>query len=349
MRERQQIDTSAIGHSSPAVPAVDWRAVGKRYFNLSLYYRHTFGGETWKISVDGGFHCPNADGTISRFGCTFCNIASFSPSRRYDQPTSIAEQIRNSIENFKKRRALDRFIAYFQPGTNTYAPLPVLKAMFSEAVTVPGVVGLAIGTRPDCLPPDVLDFLAELSEKTWVSVEIGLQSAHDATLRRINRGHTFEDFCQAVWACAARNLRVCAHVMFGLPGETAEMMLGTICALRDLPIHAVKIHNLYVARDTALARIYEAGMYRPLEQDEYAELVVAALERISPAIVIERLTAETSDAYLIAPEWCRDKSGTLQRIQRLLEERDTYQGKLWDRMPEYAPIATRESEMGRNV
>lgn len=349
MRERQQIGMSVVRQPVRPVPEVDWRALGKRYFNLSLYYRHTFGGETWKISVDGGFHCPNADGTISRFGCTFCNIASFSPSRRYDQPASVAEQIRRAIDNFKKRRSIDRFIAYFQPGTNTYAPLPVLKAMFSEAVTVPGVVGLAIGTRPDCLPPEVLDFLAELSQKIWLSVEIGLQSAHDATLRRINRGHTFEDFRQAVWACAARNLRVCAHIMFGLPGETPEMMLGTIAALADLPIHAVKIHNLYVARDTALAKIYAAGMYRPLEQHEYAELVVTALERLSPAIVMERLTAETSDEYLIAPDWCRDKSGTLRRIQQLLDERDTYQGKLWEQTAGNVAAASRDSETGRSV
>lgn len=309
--------------------SLDWRALGRRYYNLSLYLRHTFGGETWKVSVDGGFHCPNADGTISRFGCTFCNIASFSPSRRRDQPAQIAEQIRQAIQGLRVHKPVERFIAYFQPGTNTYAPVAVLRDLFTQALTVPGVVGLAIGTRPDCLPPEVLDLLAELHAKTWLSVEIGLQSAHNETLRRINRGHSWEDFHRAVLACAERGLRVCAHLMFGLPGETAAEMLATVEAVAGLPIHGVKLHNLYVARDTALARLYEAGLYHPLSQEEYVRLVVESLERLPPWIVIERLTAETSEQYLMAPDWCRDKGQTLRKIRHLLEERDTYQGRLW--------------------
>lgn len=319
---------SVLFRSPPEQP-VDWRSLGRRYYNLSLYFRHTFGGETWKVSVDGGFHCPNADGTISRFGCTFCNIASFSPSRRRDQPASIVEQIRQAVEGLKVRKPINHFIAYFQPGTNTYAPVTVLRDLFTQALTVPGVVGLAIGTRPDCLPSEVLDLLSELNAKTWLSVEIGLQSAHNATLRRINRGHSWEDFHRAVLACAGRGLRVCVHLMFGLPGETAAEMLATVEAVAELPIHGVKLHNLYVAQDTALARLYEAGLYRPLSQDEYVHLVVESLERLPPWIVIERLTAETSGQYLIAPDWCRDKGQTLRMIQKLLEERDTYQGRLW--------------------
>lgn len=310
-----------------------WRLAGFRYYPLRLYFRRTFGGDVWKVSVDAGFHCPNADGTISRFGCTFCNIASFSPSRR-QEARAVVDQVRQAIvaiQNQRSRtRGIEKFVAYFQPGTNTYAPVETLRDLFWPVLEIPGIVGLAIGTRPDCLSDEVLELLAELNEKTWLCVEIGLQSASNETLRRINRGHSWEDFVAAARECARRNLRVCVHLMFGLPGESSDDMLRTVDAVAHLPIHAVKLHNLYVAKDTVLANLYRIGRYRPLDQDEYVDLVVQALERLPPTVVIDRLTAETTDDYLVAPEWCKNKGETLRRIQQLLEQRETFQGRLWN-------------------
>ncbi len=303
----------------------DWRQLGHRYYSLGFYLNRIFGGKTWKVSVDGGFHCPNADGAISRSGCLFCNIASFSPSRRWSGLT-IREQILRAAAKLRERRGIHRFIAYFQPGTNTYGPPDHLERLYREALSVPGVVGLAIGTRPDCLSDDVLDFLATISHETWLTVEIGVQSCHNDTLRRINRGHSWEDAVNAIQRCATRGLRVSVHLMFGLPGETYHHMLETAGKIAELPVHGVKLHNLYVARDTGLAKLYEAGQYQPLSQEAYVSIVCDVLERLPPHVVIERLTAETDAGYLVAPEWCRRKGETISLIDKQLEARGTYQG-----------------------
>lgn len=313
-------------------PSFEWKQLGHRYYNLSLYLDRTFGGKTWKVTVDGGFQCPNADGRISRAGCLFCNIASFSPARR-QSGLSIAEQLAQAITRLRQQRGVQRVIAYFQPGTNTYGPVDLLERRYREALSVPGVVGVAIGTRPDCLPEQVLDLLTRLNEETWLSLEIGVQSAHNRTLRFLNRGHSWEDSVSAIQRCASRGLRVSVHLMFGLPGETVEEMVQTVSEVAKLPIQGVKLHNLYVAKDTRLVRLYELGQYQPLSQPEYVAIVVEALERLPPNVVIERLTAETSDEYLIAPTWCRRKSETIQLIQKTLVAQDTYQGKRFQESP----------------
>lgn len=308
----------------------DWRTLGYRYFPFGLYLNHIFGAKTWKVSVDAGFGCPNADGTIGRLGCSFCNIASFSPSRRVNSGQSVREQLLSATGSIRAKRKVEYFIAYFQPATNTYAPLQVLREIFEAPLSVPGVVGIAIGTRPDCLPDETLDYLSELARRTWLSIEIGLQSAHNETLQRVNRRHTWEVFLDAVQRSTSRGLRISTHIMFGLPGETPDQMRHTVAKVSQLPIHAIKIHNLYVAKGTPLAKLYEEGVYVPLDRDQYVELVVDALERIPPWVVIERLTAETHQTYLIAPDWCQRKGETLSLIQSRLQERKTYQGRLFE-------------------
>lgn len=303
----------------------NWRQLGYRYYSLSFYLNRIFGGKTWKVSVDGGFHCPNADGTISHAGCLFCNILSFSPSRRRSGLT-IREQLLQAATHLRERRGIQKIIAYFQPGTNTYGPPDKLERLYREALSVPDVVGLAIGTRPDCLSEEVVKLLATLSQETWLTVEIGVQSSHNATLRRINRDHSWEDAVNAIQRCANEGIRVTVHLMFGLPGETYQQMLETAEKVAELPIHGVKIHNLYVAKDTGLAKLYEAGQYEPLSQDVYVNMVCDALERLPPHIVIERLPAETDPGYLIAPDWCRRKGETISLIGKQLELRNTYQG-----------------------
>ncbi|MGQ9822612.1 MAG: TIGR01212 family radical SAM protein [Thermogutta sp.] len=313
--------------SLTAFPSVAWRAEGKRYYNLSFFYRQRFGGPVWKIPLDAGLGCPNADGTLSRFGCTFCNVASFSPARRRDNRAGVKAQLLDGIAKLRRQRKAERFIAYFQAGTNTYADPRWLDELFCEVLEIPEVVGLAVGTRPDCLPDEVLDVLQDAASRTQLFLEIGLQSSNDATLRRINRGHGFAEFQDAVLRSHARGLAVSAHVMLGLPGETANDCRETVRALSELPISGVKFHNTYVSKDTALARLYRAGMYRPLTREDYVETLIDCLELLSPHCVVERLTAETTDQYLIAPEWCRDKNATLRLLERRLSERDTWQGK----------------------
>jgi len=317
--------------TAPPSPWV-WRQLGHRYYNLGLYLDRTFGGKTWKVSVDAGFHCPNADGTISQSGCLFCNIASFSPSRQRSG-LSIRQQITQSTVRLRERRGIERVIAYFQPATNTYGSVEYLEHCYREAMSVPGVVGLAIGTRPDCLSDAVLDLLVNLGREIWLSVEIGAQSSHNRTLRQLNRGHSWEDSERAIRRCADRGIRTTAHLMFGLPGESLGEMLETVERIAELPIHGVKLHNLYVAKDTELASLYENGHYQPLSQEEYVSIIVDALEQIPPNVVIERLTAETSDDYLIAPDWCRRKSETIELIHKQLVTRDTYQGRRFEEEP----------------
>ncbi|NMC21043.1 MAG: TIGR01212 family radical SAM protein, partial [Thermogutta sp.] len=246
---------------------------------MSFFYRRTFGGPVWKIPLDAGFGCPNADGTLSRFGCTFCNVASFSPARRRGNAHSdVMSQLLQGIEKRRRQRKADRFIAYFQAGTNTYADPRLLETLFEGVMRVPGIIGLAVGTRPDCLPDEILAVLQDVARRTWLSLEIGLQSSNDSTLRRINRGHGFAEFRDAVLRCHSRGLAVCVHVMLGLPGEGPEDHRATMQALSELPISGVKFHNTYVSKDTTLARLYEAGMYRPLSRDTYVETLIDCLE-----------------------------------------------------------------------
>ena len=310
--------------------ASDWRSAGLLYHSLNWAFRQQFGGRVWKVSVDGGFGCPNADGTIAAEGCLFCNPESFSPSRRLcnqsTPPLSIAQQIQAGIHQLSQRGRAERFVAYFQPATNTYAPVDRLRSLFKEALAQPGIVGLAIGTRPDCVPDEVLDLMAELAQRTWLILELGLQSIHDRSLDWLRRGHHADAFFDAVQRADARRLQLGVHVVLGLPDETREDMHATARALARLPIHSIKIHNLYAVHDTPLAKLVERGEVVLPMRDEYAGWVADFLELLPPRCVIDRLSGDAPAKYLIAPAWCLDKTAVRSAIEEELRRRGTCQG-----------------------
>ena len=313
--------------SSPEIPqAASWRAAGLRYHRLSHFFRVEFGRRVWKVSVDGGLGCPNVYGAVGTEGCVFCNTRSYSPSRRLAW-APITDQINQGIERVRQRHQVDRFLAYFQPATNTYAPVERLRELWEEALRHPDVLGLIIGTRPDCVADDVLDLLADLSRRTWLSVEYGLQTIHDRSLDWLNRGHHYEAFLEAVERTRRRKVRIGVHVILGLPGETPDDMLATARELARLKIDSVKLHNLYVAKATALARWWAAGEITLPDRDQYVGCVVDFLEQLPPDCVVDRLSADAPPEYLLAPDWCRNKSAVRQAIEAELARRGTWQGR----------------------
>jgi len=299
----------------------------KRYRDLNTYFREMFGHRVHKITIDAGMTCPNRDGTLSTGGCIYCN-AKGSGTGAFEAGKSIREQLENAKKKVARRFKAKKFIAYFQSFTNTYAPLGTLRALYDEALAVQDVAGLAIGTRPDCISPEVIDLLAGYTKEHLIWIEYGLQSAHDVTLKRINRGHDAASFTRAVAATRGRGINICAHVILGLPGETRGEMMETARFLADLDIQGVKLHLLYVIRGTGLDTLYEAGNYRCLEQREYVELVCEFLERLPAEVVIQRLTGDPHPHELVAPGWALEKKKTLDMILALLEEKDTWQGRL---------------------
>jgi len=313
---------------NPTPPPASWRAAGLRYHALGPYLAQQFGCRVQKVSVDAGFGCPNVDGTLGTGGCLFCNVAGFSPSRR-SPASSITGQIDEGVSRLRRRYGARRFLAYFQPATNTHAPPERLRDVFGEAMAHPDVVGLVIGTRPDCVGEAVLDLLAELSQKTWLLVEYGLQSIHDRSLDWLGRRHRYDAFLDAVERSRRRGLRIGAHVIVGLPGETRGDVQATACELARLRIHAVKLHNLYVARNTPLAELWSGGEIKLPDRDAYADLVVDFLERLHPECVIDRLSADAPPEYLVAPAWCGEKAAVRAAIHAELQRRDTWQGRFF--------------------
>ncbi len=304
--------------------------VENRYNDFSSYLRQHFGCRVQKISIDAGLTCPNRDGTLATGGCIYCN-ARGSGTGAHARGLSITAQLHAGKLAMARRYQARKFIAYFQSFSNTYAPLERLKSLYDEALAVTDVVGLAIGTRPDCVSEPVLDLLQDYARRRLVWMEYGLQSARDATLAFINRGHDAACFLKAVRATRGRGIKICAHVILGLPHETRDDVLFTIRTLADAGIDGVKLHLLYVVKGTRLAALHHAGAYRCLGRREYVELVVDALERLPAEVVIQRLTGDPHPEELIAPTWCLDKSGTIKEIRAALELRDTRQGKLWSR------------------
>ncbi len=311
----------------------DWRQAGLRYHALNFHLRKRFGQRVQKVSLDAGFTCPNVDGTVATGGCVFCDNRSFSPSRRVRR-RPVQEQLDDGIRRLRGRYQVERFLAYFQPATNTYAPVERLRPLYEAALADPRVVGLVIGTRPDCVPPDVLELLAELAQRTYLSVEYGLQTIHDRSLQWMNRGHGYDAFLDAVVRSRGLGFEICAHVMLGLPGESHEDMLATARAVARLGLDAVKLHNLYVVQHTPLADQVAAGQVRLLERDEYVQVLVDFLELLPPETVIERISGEAPPQYFIGPEWCLDKPGLRAAIDAELVLRDSWQGKKWLPQPE---------------
>jgi hypothetical protein len=300
----------------------------KPYYDLNRFLRQHFGCRIQKITVDAGFTCPNRDGTLGRRGCIYCN-ARGSGTGAHARGLSIRQQIEAGQAGLARRYKAKGFIAYFQAFTNTYAPVDVLRRRYEEALGVPGVVGLAIGTRPDCVDGAVLDLLQSYTDRYMVWIEYGLQSIHDHTLAAIRRGHDAAAFRRAVEATRGRGILTCAHIILGLPGESGAHMRRTARAVAALGLDGIKIHLLYVVRGTALARLHQRGEYRCLSQSEYVDRVCEVLERLPPRMVIQRLTGDPHPGELLAPDWALHKRETLDLIHARLKQRGSYQGKLF--------------------
>jgi radical SAM protein (TIGR01212 family) len=298
----------------------------KRYYDLNTYFRSLYGGRVHKITVDAGFTCPNRDGSLSRGGCLYCN-ARGSGTGQHRQGLSIRQQLEKSRAPVIKRFKTKRFLAYFQAFTNTYAPVATLRERYDEALAVEGVVGLAVGTRPDCVDGETIDLLAAYATTHLVWVEYGLQSVHDDTLARINRGHDFAAFQRAVEITRGRGIQICAHLILGLPGETPAMMRRSAEIVAAMGLDGIKLHLLYVVKGTGLDALYRAGGYHCLEREAYADLVCDVLERLPQTMVIQRLTGDPHPAELRAPRWALDKKAALAAIMERLEVRDAWQGK----------------------
>ena len=296
----------------------------KRYYPFSEYLKRVFGLKVYKVSLDAGFTCPNRDGKKGFGGCMYCVNESFSPNA--GRPISIGEQMRRGMEFMRSRYRAEKFIAYFQAFTNTYADVETLRRCYEEALRFPDVVGLSIGTRPDCVPDDVLDLIRGYASRCHVWVEYGLQSMHDATLDFINRGHHYGDFVDAVRRTRERGINICAHVILGLPGESREDMMETAREVSSLGVEGIKLHHLYVARRTPLETLYRLGKIDVLSHDEYIELVADFLERISPDITIQRLVGDVTSDMLVAPKWPVSKEVVLRGITEELVRRESCQG-----------------------
>ena len=275
--------------------------------------------------MNAGFTCPNRDGTKGTGGCIYCAPETLIPSS-YNESLSIKEQLHKGIEYIKKRHGAKKFISYFQINTNTYAPIAELESIYRQGIDHPDVVGLTVSTRPDCVSDEVLDLLKELSKEKFLYLELGLQSSHNKTLKLINRCHTVEDFTDTVKRAKERDIPVCAHVILGLPGEKKEDMLNTARFLADLGIWGIKLHHIHIHKSTRLEEMYNKGDFKPLGLDEYAELAVDFLQEMPKDVIIHRLCGDTSRRFLAAPEWSVNKFVILDRINRILEEKNTYQG-----------------------
>lgn len=317
----------ASTNRSSALEPPAWRAAGLRYHAYNFYLQRRFGGRVQKVSLDAGFTCPNVDGTVATGGCVFCDNRSFSPSRRVPR-TAIAGQLDEGIRRLRWRYEVDRFLAYFQPATNTYAPVERLRPLYTEAIAHPQVVGLVIGTRPDCVPADVLDLLEELAGRTYLSVEYGLQTIHDRSLDWMNRGHHHDAFLDAIERSRGRGFEICAHVILGLPGESHDDMLATARELARLRVDAVKLHNLYAVKNTPLADWVTAGEVQLMERDGYVRAVVEFLELLPAECIVERVSGEAPPQYLVGPAWCLDKPGLRAALDAEFRRRDTWQGRL---------------------
>jgi radical SAM protein (TIGR01212 family) len=295
------------------------------YLDLNTHLKGRFGSRVQKITLDAGLSCPNRDGRVGTGGCLYCN-ARGSGTGAWARGLTLTRQLEEGKARLTRRYGAARFIAYFQSFSNTYAPLENLRRLYEEALACPKVVGLSIGTRPDCLPQEVLELLAGYARDRLVWLELGLQSAHDDTLRRLNRGHDVACFTAAVHRASALGLEVVAHVILGLPGEGPREMAATAAYLAGLPVQGVKIHLLYVIRGSGLARLYEVGEYQCLTQDEYVSRVVDFIELLPPRLVIHRLTGDPHPGELLAPDWCRDKARVLRAIREEFARRGSRQG-----------------------
>ena len=301
---------------------------GKRYNSFQTNLKNTFQSRVYKVGLRMDFTCPNRDGLVAVGGCIYCNNSGHTP-QGFRAGMSVTEQLERGTEALRRRHRAEKFIAYFQSYTNTYGSVGKLERLYREALDFPGVVGLAVSTRPDCVPDDVLDLVADLARHTYLWLELGLESMHDKTLRWVNRGHGLREFVDAVGRGKSRGLRLCTHLILGFPTETREEILQTPALLNRLGIDGVKLHNLHVIKNTALEEIYLSGAFEIMSREAYVALTVDFLEQLDPVIVIHRLSGETYRDLTVAPEWSINKIGVHNAINAELERRDTWQGKFF--------------------
>jgi uncharacterized protein len=301
----------------------------KRYCDFKSFLVNRFGCKVHKLQIDAGFTCPNRDGKVAAGGCAYCDGRGSSLRQKGPLP-SVAEQIRSGKGLYRNLRGAAKFIAYFQTFTNTYGPVEKLKALYDEAILQEDVIGLSIGTRPDCIDEEILNLLQDYAKRSHVWIEYGLQSIHDRTLERMNRGHDAATFIEAVRKTADRGLFICTHIIVGLPGETREDVLETAMAVATLPIDGIKIHSLLALRGTEVGRLYEEGAITLPDMGDYVATVCDILEVLPPAMVIQRLTAEGYRDIYLGPDWAASKLRVLNAIDRELEKRDTWQGSKYE-------------------
>ncbi|MDR4503493.1 MAG: TIGR01212 family radical SAM protein [Candidatus Scalindua sp.] len=297
-----------------------------RYYPFRYFLRELYPFKVHKISLHAGFTCPNRDGLAGSGGCTYCDNESFSPNVKKEALT-ITEQVENGVQFLKRRYGAEKFIAYFQSFTNTYADVKTLKTRYDEALLHKDIIGISIGTRPDCITDDALNLIDSYTEKYHVWIEYGLQSIHDRTLQLVNRGHSYKEFEDAIGRTKQKsNIKICAHVILGLPGEDWEDMMETAEALSTLDIDGLKLHHLYVARNTSMANDFFTGNIKTMNMEEYVSTACDFLERIPPGVVIQRLVGDTHGGTLLSPLWHVSKNEVLSAITDELRRRNTYQG-----------------------
>lgn len=301
-----------------------------RYNDYGSFLQQHFAGKVQKISINGGFTCPNRDGTVGRGGCTFCNNQTFNPDYCRSE-LSVTEQLQEGIRFFARKYPTMRYLAYFQAYTSTYDNIDRLIARYEEALSVEGVVGIIIGTRPDCMPPALLDYLAQLAQRTFVTVEYGVESTIDTTLQRINRGHDYASAVEAITRTAQAGIITGAHLILGLPGESRNDMLSHASRLSQLPLHTIKLHQLQLIRGTVMGNEYEIHpqQFDIPDIDTYIDLAIDFTELLRPDIVIERFVSQSPAELLLAPHWGVKNHEFTARLLRRMRERDAYQGSRW--------------------
>lgn len=300
------------------------------YNDYGEFLKRTAGVKVQKISLNAGFTCPNRDGSIGRGGCTYCNNQTFNPTY-CSTMKSITEQLEEGKAFFARKYPKMKYLAYFQAYTNTYDSLEHLKSKYEEALRCPDVVGIVIGTRPDCMPNALLDYLEELNKRCLLIVEYGIESANDETLRRINRGHTFAQSVKAIEATAARGIRTGGHIILGLPGESREQLLRQAREISRLPLTTLKLHQLQLIRGTQMAKEYleNPAAFHLFTADEYIDLAIDYIERLRPDLVLERFVSQSPPALVLAPKWNLKNYQFTEKVKKRMRERQTWQGKLY--------------------
>jgi radical SAM protein (TIGR01212 family) len=304
----------------------------QRYNSYNEYFKTHFGERVQKVSVDAGFTCPNRDGTLGRGGCTYCNNSAFNPS--YCKPAkSISKQIEEGIEfHLRRYRRANKYLAYFQAYSNTYKSLEELKTIYEEALAFPDVIGLVIGTRPDCIDDEKLAYLKELSKLYYIIIEYGIESCYDKTLERINRKHTFAQSVEAIEKTASYGIKTGAHLIFGLPGETRDEMMAEAKIISDLPLTTIKFHQLQIIRNTTMEKQYmeDPEQFKLFSPDDYIIFIVDFIENLNPNFIIERFSGEVPPRFLVAPDWGLVRSDQINTIiKKMLINKNSWQGKYY--------------------